>query len=412
MGNESLFNEARNWLVGGVNSPIRASIKPFPFFTDHARGAYIWDVEGKRYCDYCLAYGPLVLGHADPDVVGSVKTQLERGTTYGTPTGLEVEFAKKVCELAPNVEMVRAVNSGTEATMAALRLARSITGRDAVATLDGGYHGSHDSVLAKRDGNGVVASSSGVTRHHVHATRIVGYNNPEALSDALGDEVVAAFIMEPVMGNVGCVTPRKGYLDEVRKICNETGTLLIFDETITGFRLSLGGAQEHYGVDADIVTYGKIAGGGLPIGVIGSSKENMENFSPLGKVYNAGTFSGNPLSMAGGLAALEKISAGGALEKVHSMHERLVGGIRDLLPEGSSLGSAPGMFQIYLGQENVHNANDAHNADFERFMAFWKNMLSKGYFLPPSHFESNFISSCHDKDIVDSTIDAIGDAFQ
>jgi len=214
------------------------------------------------------------------------------------------------------------------------------------------------------------------------------------------------------MGNVGCVTPKNGYLADVRKICDETGTLLIFDETITGFRLSLGGAQEYYGVDADIVTYGKIAGGGLPIGIIGSSRENMENFAPLGKVYNAGTFSGNPLSMAAGLAALIKISSGKALKVAHSNHNMLVKGIEDILPEGSSLISAPGMFQVYLGRENVYNAIDARNADPKRFMDFWKKMFTRGFFLPPSNFESNFVSSCHDKEIVDGTLDAMGDALQ
>jgi len=404
--NEDLFLGAKERLVGGVNSPIRASVRPYPFFTDHGKGAYIWDVEGNRYCDYCLAYGPLLLGHGYPDIVKALKAQMEKGTTFGTPTQLEVEYAEKICRLAPNIEMIRAVNSGTEATMAALRLARAITGRQAIATLEGGYHGSHDSVLAKKGSKETVASSPGVTSGHVSSTRIVVYNDPFSLEEALKDEEVAAFIIEPVMGNVGCVPPVEGYLSDVRKICDENGTLLIFDETITGFRLSRGGAQEYYSVDADIVTYGKVAGGGMPIGVIGSSKEVMENFTPVGNVYNAGTFSGNPLSMAAGIAALDAIN-NGALDKVHKNYDRLIKGMNDILPGDSTVNCAPGMFQVYFGREEVSDATDARAADIGRFMSFWGNMLRIGYFLPPSHFESNFLSVCHDEDIIDSTLEAM-----
>ena len=411
MNNESLFNDARSLLAGGVNSPIRA-IRPYPFFTDHAAGAYLWDVEGTRYCDYCLAYGPLLLGHADPDVVQKVSEQLKKGTTYGTPTTLEVEYAAKVCELSPNTEMIRAVNSGTEATMAALRLARAIAGRDEIATLAGGYHGSHDGVLTKRSQGGTAASSKGVTSSQVCGTRIVEFNDIEALEQTLEDRKAAAFILEPIMGNIGCIPPEKQYLKEVRKVCDETGTLLIFDETITGFRVAKGGAQEHFGVDADIVTYGKVAGGGLPIGVIASSKENMEHFAPAGDVYNAGTFSGNPLSMAAGLAALEKISSTSALKKMHESHSMLVEGIEDMLSDNAVVQSAPGMFQIYFGCEEVQNSFQAHQADASTFRRFWETMLKEGYFLPPSQFESNFVSTCHDDKIIGETLEALGRAIR
>jgi glutamate-1-semialdehyde 2,1-aminomutase len=407
MNNDELFNEAKRWLVGGVNSPIRASVPPRPFFTQRARGAYIWDVEGTRYCDYCLAYGPLILGHADPSVVERVTAQLERGSTYGTPSSLEVDFARTVCSMAPNVEMIRAVNSGTEATMGALRLARAVTGRDAIATVEGGYHGAHDSVLARREGAATVASSPGITSGHVGATRIVDYNDIESLDEALSDGQVAAFIIEPVLGNVGCVLPEPGYLAEVGAVCREHGTLLIFDETITGFRLSKGGAQQYYGVDADIVTYGKIAGGGLPIGIIGSSREVMERLKPTGDVYNAGTFSGNPLSMAAGLAALEQIASDGVLPVVHARHERLMSGMEDLLPDDVVLNHAPGMFQVYFGTNDVRNAREARASDASRFMEFWRRMFHAGYFLPPSHFEGNFISRRHDEDIIDATLGAM-----
>ncbi|HPR41406.1 MAG TPA: glutamate-1-semialdehyde 2,1-aminomutase [Candidatus Methanofastidiosa archaeon] len=412
MKNEKLYNDAVKRLVGGVNSPIRATISPYPFFTDHAKGAYLWDVEGNRYCDYCLAYGPIILGHSEPAIVKAIRDQAEKGAVYGTPTPLEVRYAEKFCELAPNVEMIRTVNSGTEATMAALRLARAVTGRSTIAMLNGGYHGSHDGVLTKREDQCVVASSRGVTENQVRGTRMVGFNDAESLEDALKREDVAAFIVEPVMGNVGCVVPNDGYLNDARKICDETGTLFIIDETITGFRLSVGGAQEYYGVDADIVTYGKIAGGGLPIGVIGSSREIMENFTPVGNVYNAGTFSGNPLSMAAGLAALETLNSGAVLDKIHSRAEQLVRGVRDMLPSDSCVKSAPAMFQIYFGCEDVRNADDARRADKGRFMQFWRKMLDSGYFLPPSHFETNFLSACHDDGIVDSTLEAIGDALK
>jgi len=409
--NEGLYKKARNRLVGGVNSPIRASVRPHPFFTQKAKGAYLWDVEGKRYCDYCLAYGPLLLGHCNPSVVNALKDQVGRGTTYGTPAELEVEYAEMFCDLAPNVEMIRTVNSGTEATMAALRLAKAVTERKEIATLEGGYHGSHDSVLAKKDGKNVTSSSKGVSDEQVCHTRMVRYNDPDSLKGILKDGTVAAFIIEPVMGNVGCVPPNEDYLKEVREICDETGTLLIFDETITGFRLAKGGAQEHYGVDADLATYGKIAGGGLPIGVIGSSRDVMENLTPVGKVYNAGTFSGNPLSMAAGLAALKEVRDG-ALDKVHANHRTLIKGIEGMLPGDSTVNSAPGMFQIYLGCQEVMNADDARKADMERFWGFWTSMLDAGYFLPPSHFESNFLSVYHDKDVISSTLEAMEAALR
>ncbi|HHN81320.1 MAG TPA: aminotransferase class III-fold pyridoxal phosphate-dependent enzyme [Methanomicrobia archaeon] len=412
MRNEDMFREAGRWLVGGVNSPVRASIKPYPFFTESAKGAYMLDIEGSRYCDYCLAYGPLILGHADPAVVESVSTQLGKGTTYGTPTPLEVDYAKRVCELAPNIEMIRAVNSGTEATMAALRLTRAVTGRQAIATVDGGYHGAHDCVLARREGASTVASSQGIIEGQVSATRIVDYNDIESLEEALSDRQVAAFIIEPVMGNVGCIPPDDGYLGEVRKVCSEHDTMLIFDETITGFRLAPGGAQQYYGVDADIVTYGKIAGGGLPIGIVGSSLETMERLKPVGDVYNAGTFSGNPLSMAAGLAALDLIASGDVLPVVHSSHERLTRGLDDVLPEGAVLNHAPGMFQVYFGRDEVRCARDARAADQPRFMQFWKKMFSAGFFLPPSQFESNFISRCHDERIIDATLEAMEGALR
>ena len=407
MGNESLYHEALSVLVGGVNSPIRA-LRPYPFFTTRASGAYLHDVEGNRYIDYCLGYGPLILGHANPCVVSAICEQAGAGTIYGTPSPLEISYAKVVLRHLPGMGMIRCVSSGSEATMAALRLARGVTGRDTILAFDGAYHGSHDGVLAKGSPSGTMPSSKGVTHHAVSAVRHARFNDIESVQEQLEDGTVAAAIIEPVMGNMGCIPPRDGFLRELRSICSETGTLLIFDEVITGFRLSMGGAQDYFCVQADIATYGKIAGGGLPIGVVASSREIMEQFSPVGGVYNAGTFNGNPLSMAAGLAALSTLGRGGTLGAIHRAGERLVSGLRDLVPDSAVVQSCPGMFQIYFGATEVLDSTQAKGADAAAFATFWRSMLDAGVFMPPSMFESNFVSSAHDDSIIHSTLDAAG----
>jgi len=404
MNNASLLAEARQYLVGGVNSPIRSLT---PFFTKKARGAYLWDVEGKEYIDYCLGYGPLILGHAHPDIVTAVKEQLKRGTLYGTSTETEIMFAKEIVKVVPNVEMIRCVNTGTEATMGALRLARGVTNREKVVMFSGAYHGAHEGVLAKTKKGSVIPSSKGIPAALVSNTVPVKFNDTEAVAAVLSSNDVAAIILEPVMGNLGCIPPKKGFLEEVRKICNETGTLLIFDEVITGFRLSMGGAQEHYGVNADIVTFGKIAGGGLPIGIIGSQTGIMEHFTPVGEVYNAGTFNGNPLSMSAGLATLRVLQRDKVHRRMHRSFDELMNGIRCLLPEDVVLQGVKGMFQIYFGVDSVCDHTEAANADKERYMRFWECMLKEGIFMPPSNYESNFISYYHDSSTIQNTLDAI-----
>ena len=411
MLNEELFAQAKQVLVGGVNSPIRA-LRPHPFFTSHAQGAYLFDAEGNRYADYCLGYGPFILGHAHPSIVSAVRDQAGAGTIYGTPTQLEVEYAKELLRHIPGMDMIRCVNSGSEATMAALRLARGVTGRDAIVTFDGAYHGSHDGVLATGFGTAVSPSSKGVTKSAVGSVRHARFNDIESVDALVRGCDVAAVIVEPVMGNLGCIPPNDGFLQELRTVCTQTGTLLIFDEVITGFRLAMGGAQEYYGVQADIATYGKIAGGGLPIGVVAGTRAVMEELAPVGKVYNAGTFNGNPLSMAAGMAALSTLSKNDTLAYVHRACEQLVSGIADALPDTAVIQSCPGMFQVYFGADSVANREEAIAADTKAFATFWEGMLGCGIFMPPSMYESNFVSSAHSEDVIAQTLEAVMQVLQ
>ena len=307
MKSEELFAYAKNYLPGGVNSPVRA-FKPYPFFASKAEGSRLFSVDGNSYIDYCLAYGPLVLGHAYPPVVDAVKKQLLKGSAYGVPTENEIKLAKEVIKRIPCAEMVRFVNSGTEATMSAIRLARAVTGKKKIVKFEGAYHGAHDYVLVK-SGSGAIGlpDSPGVPEETTENTILIPFNNKEAVSDLFNreSEDLAAIILEPVMGNVGCIPPKKGYLEFLRKITSENNVILIFDEVITGFRIDAGGAQEYFGVTPDLVTLGKILGGGFPMGALAGKKEFMERIAPLGDVYQAGTFNGNPISITAGLETLK-----------------------------------------------------------------------------------------------------------
>jgi glutamate-1-semialdehyde 2,1-aminomutase len=324
-----LFEESKKYLVGGVNSPVRA-MKPYPFFTKRGEGCRIFDEDDRSYIDYCLAYGPLILGHAYPKVVEAVKAQIEDGSAYGTPTELELNFAKKVTGAVPSAEMLRFVNTGTEATMGAIRLARGYTGKNKIIKIEGAFHGAHDYVLVKA-GSGATThgmpTSAGVPEDTTKNTIIVPFNDEEAIESALKDTDVAALILEPIIGNAGCVMPEEGYLKFLREATDDKGVQLIFDEVITGFRLAYGGAQEHYGILPDITTLGKILGGGLPVGAIASSREVMENMAPLGKVYQAGTFNGNPLSVAAGNAALTALEDGSVYKKVNALGDKIRKGL-------------------------------------------------------------------------------------
>ena len=413
MNSENLFELASKYMPGGVSSPVRA-YKPYPFFTASAKGSRIYDVDGREYIDYCLAYGPLVLGHGNEEVKEAVREQLEHGWLYGTPHEREIELAKKIISNYPSVDLVRFVNTGSEATMAGIRLARGFKERDKIVKIEGGFHGTHDGVLVKA-GSGAtthgIPDSIGVPADSVINTLQVPFNDPEALNNTLeknsGD--VAAVIIEPVMGNVGPIPPQDNYLHEVRKITSESDVLLILDEVITGFRLALGGAQEFYGVDADLTILGKIVGGGFPIGVLGGRKEIMELIAPSGGVYQAGTFSGNPVSITAGLKTIEIIEREG-LGKLNEFGARMQTAISEILVDSGVEGCVSGvgsMFKIFFSPsgKEVRNYADALSCDKNKYLRFFHSMLSAGIFLPPSQFETNFISFAHTDADIERTIE-------
>ena len=409
-----LYEDALKLMPGGVSSPVRA-IKPYPFYTFKAEGSRIYDVDGNGYIDYCLAYGPLILGHANPKVKFALKEQLDRGWLYGTPIELEIEYAKLITKLYRSIEMVRFVNTGSEATMSAIRLARGFTGRSKILKIEGGFHGSHDAVLVKA-GSGATThgtpNSAGVPEDFVRNTLQVPFNDVESLAEVVekNRDELACVIMEPVMGNSSLIIPEDGYLKEVRKITNENDVLLIFDEVITGFRLALGGAQEFYGVEADLTTLGKIAGGGLPIGIFGGRREIMERISPSGDVYQAGTFSGNPLSLTAGYTTVKFIIENDVLRDVNRKTEELVKGLRDQVEDSNvnvNVDSIASMFCIYFG-EKPRDYSDALKLDKVKYMEFFWKMLERGVFLPPSQFETCFMSYAHSVDDIEETIEVFG----
>ncbi|MGB2728332.1 MAG: glutamate-1-semialdehyde 2,1-aminomutase [Halobacteriota archaeon] len=415
MNSEKLFELASRYMSGGVSSPVRA-YKPYPFFTASAKGSRIYDVDGREYIDYCLAYGPLVLGHGNEEVRAAVREQLEKGWLYGTPHEKEIELAKKIINSYPSVEMVRFVNTGSEATMAGIRLARGFKERDKIVKIEGGFHGAHDCVLVKA-GSGAttfgIPDSKGVPKDSVKNTLQIPFNDSEALTDTLTKNPgeVAAVIIEPVMGNVGPIPPEDGYLSEVRKITEEKDVLLILDEVITGFRLALGGAQEFYGVDADLTILGKIVGGGFPIGMFGGKKEIMELVAPSGGVYQAGTFSGNPVSITAGLKTIEIIEREGVPGRINELGERMRTALREILADSGVKGCVSGvgsMFKVYFsaGGKEVRNYADALSCDKNKYLRFFHTMLSAGIFLPPSQFETNFVSFAHNDADIERTIEA------
>jgi glutamate-1-semialdehyde 2,1-aminomutase len=416
---EELFEEAKRYLVGGVNSPVRA-MKPYPFFTARGEGARLYDVDGNSYIDYCLAYGPLILGHAHPDVVRAVEEQLERGTAYGTPTELELEFAKLIAKTVPCAEMVRFVNTGTEATMAAIRLARGVTGRKKIVKFEGAFHGAHDYVLVKA-GSGAtthgVPTSAGIPEETTRNTLLAPFNDEAAIEGLFKEqgEEIAAVILEPVIGNAGCILPKEGYLKFLREVASEAGAMLIFDEVITGFRLCLGGAQEYYGVTPDIATLGKIAGGGLPIGIVAASREVMEHFSPLGRVYQAGTFNGNPLSMSAGLATIRVLERGEVYSRLEELGRRMRLGLEEVSQDAgfeTRVYGVASMFQMYFTAEEVRDYASALRADAELFLRYQREMLRRGVFLPPSQYECNFLSYAHGEEEVDYTLEKAEEALR
>lgn len=397
MNSSDLFATAKTLMPGGVSSPVRA-IKPYPFYTDHARGSHLTTVEGARFIDCCMAYGPLILGHAHPDIRKSIETQLKNGWLFGTPSPLEPAFAKLITNDHEGMDMVRFVSSGSEATMAAIRLARGFSQKKDIVKIEGGFHGAHDAVLVKA-GSGAttmgVPDSAGVLADLVAHTRQVPYNDAEALESLLcTHKDVAALIIEPVLGNIGPILPQDTYLQDIREITRAHDVLLVFDEVITGYRLGIGGAQGLYKIRPDITTLGKIIGGGLPIGAFGGRREIMEMVAPQGPVYQAGTFSGNPLSLTAGIATLQWLHD-------HPTIYRDLDSMTRTLEE--SLGNTKNgcfvrlgsMFKWFFRNEPPANYQQVKECDTESFGRFWRQMLDQGVFLPPSQFETNFLSSAH-----------------
>ncbi len=407
-----LFDSARKLMPGGVSSPVRA-ISPHPFYTARADGPYLWDCDDNRFIDYCLAYGPMILGHRHPAIREAVADQMDRGWLYGTPSELEVSLAKRISGHYPSMERLRFVSSGTEATMAAIRVARGSTGRDMIIKIEGGFHGAHDSVLVKA-GSGAttlgIPDSSGVPIDATRNTLQVPYNDPAALEEVLerNSSQIACLIMEPVLGNIGPVLPEKGYLQEVRRLTEKNDILLIFDEVITGFRLSLGGAQELFGIKPDLTTLGKIIGGGFPIGVFGGRADLVDQVAPGGAIYQAGTFNGSPASLAAGLATLDVMEKEDTLKKLNRTGEKMRSALKEIVEDLGLNWSVVGiasMFKIFFGPE-PHDYAQALKCDRTGYLQFFQRMLNSGIFLTPSQYETDFISAAHTQDVIDTTLEA------
>jgi glutamate-1-semialdehyde 2,1-aminomutase len=417
---EELFEKAKKLMPGGVNSPVRA-FQPSPFFTEWSEGSRIFDVDGKEYIDYCMGYGPLILGHAHPKIIEAVKEQLEMGSLYGTPTKQEVELAELICEIVPSAEMVRVVNTGGEATMSAIRTARGYTGKKKIIKFEGCYHGAHDSVLVKA-GSGAttvgVPSSLGIPEEATRNTVVVPFNDAEKFEAAVkvNKDDLAAVIVEPVIGNIGVILPKEGFLETLREVTEAHGVVLIFDEVITGFRLALGGAQEWFGVVPDMVTLGKVVGGGFPLAAFGGRREIMSLVAPAGAVYQAGTFSGNPVSVVAALATLRYIkSKGGVFYKgLETKTNALAAALSTVLEEGGcrfQINHVSSMFQIFFTPEKVYDYRSAKTADVELFKAYHRGLLGKGVFVPPSQFETCFVSEAHTMQDINETLEAIAFAI-
>ncbi len=415
------FEQANKVIPGGVNSPVRAckSVGADPVFINSGTGPFLIDVDGREYIDYVASWGPLILGHAHPEVIAAVQAAAENGTSFGAPTWQEVELAQLICEMIPSVEMVRLVNSGTEATMSAVRLARGYTGRKKIVKFDGCYHGHADSFLVKA-GSGVatlgIPGSPGVPEEIVAHTISLPYNDLEAVGKTFaqaGDDI-AAIIVEPVAGNMGVVPPKEGFLEGLREITLKHGALLIFDEVITGFRVGPSGAQGFYGVMPDLTCLGKIIGGGLPVGAYGGRAEIMKHIAPEGPVYQAGTLSGNPIAVAAGLATLKILSRPGVYERLEELSSRLAQGLAQAAQEAGAkvtFNRVGSMMTCFFREGEVIDFASAAASDTERYGQFWREMLARGVYLAPSQFEAAFVSLAHTEEEIDHTIEAAREAF-
>ena len=413
---EKLFAEALQYIPGGVNSPVRAfrAVGGNLFFVNRASGSKIWDVDGHELIDYVCTWGPAILGHAHPKIISAVKMAAEFGTSFGIPNPLEVTMAKLICERVPSVKKVRMTSSGTEACMSAIRLARGFTRRDKIVKFDGCYHGHVDSLLVKA-GSGALTfgqpDSAGVPAAFTSHTIVAPFNDEEAVKEifAANKNQIAGIIVEPVPGNAGLYLPRIGFLEFLQEITMENGALLIFDEVMTGFRLARGGAQERFGISPDLSCFGKVIGGGLPVGAFGGRAEIMDYLAPLGPVYQAGTLSGNPIAMAAGIANLEELQSGDAYAKLEKLGEQLAAGMKDAAKSANipmQFNHCGSMFCGYFTGEPVHNVADAMRSDRERFKKFFHGMLDEGIYLAPTQFESGFLSTAHTAEDIAQTIRA------
>lgn len=418
----ALFARARALLPGGVNSPVRAfkSVGGEPFFVQRADGPYLYDVDGNRYIDYVGSWGPMIVGHNHPAVREAVEKAVRDGLSFGAPCPAEVTMAETITRLVPSCQMVRMVNSGTEATLSAIRLARGATGRQRILKFEGCYHGHGDSFLVKA-GSGMltlgVPTSPGVPASLSELTATLSYNDFDgatALFDEIGHEI-ACVIVEPVVGNANCIPPRPGYLQHLRDLCTQHGALLILDEVMTGFRVALGGAQAHYGITPDLTTFGKIIGGGMPVGAYGGRRDLMEQIAPAGPIYQAGTLSGNPLAMAAGLAMLELVQAPGFHERLSAAAAALCKGLEKAAREAGvpfTTNQVGGMFGLFFTDEKVETYAQATACDVAAFNRFFHAMLEQGVFFAPSAYEAGFVSSAHDAAVLETTLSAARQAFR
>ncbi|WP_446809227.1 glutamate-1-semialdehyde 2,1-aminomutase [Methylomonas sp. 2BW1-5-20] len=418
-----LFSQAKQYIPGGVNSPVRSfsGVGGTPVYFDRAAGAYVYDSEGKRYIDYVGSWGPMILGHAHPAVIDAVKLSAEKGLSFGAPTEIETLMAQTVCELLPSIEMVRMVSSGTEATMSALRLARGYTSRDKIVKFEGCYHGHSDSLLVKAGSGALtfgVPSSPGVPASVAADTITLTYNDSDSVRSTfseLGDKI-ACIIVEPVAGNMNCIPPEPGFLQTLRDVCDQHGSVLIFDEVMTGFRVGLQGAQGLYGIKPDLTTLGKIIGGGLPVGAFGGSRKIMEYLAPLGPVYQAGTLSGCPVAMAAGLKTLELINQPGFYEALTAKTATLLQGLQAAADQAGiafTTNQVGGMFGLFFSNEkSVSRFSQVMACDVDRFKRFFHGMLDKGFYLAPSAFEAGFVSAAHTDEDLLATMDAAAEVFK
>ena len=418
-----LFAEAQAVIPGGVNSPVRAfkAVGGEPIFIERAKGAYLYDSDGKRYVDYVLSWGPMILGHADDDVLEAVIAKARSGLSFGAPTEIETELARKIIEVIPSIELVRFVSSGTEATMSAIRLARGFTGRDKIVKFEGCYHGHSDSLLVKAGSGALtlgVPSSPGVPASLAEHTLTLNYNDADQVRETFRNigAQIACIIVEPVAGNMNCIPPQPGFLETLREVCDQSGALLIFDEVMTGFRLGLAGAQGYYNIKPDLTTLGKVIGGGMPVGAFGGRKDVMSHIAPLGPVYQAGTLSGNPVAMAAGLATLKKIQATGFYKPLFAATIILVEGLQQVAEETgipfttNHVGTMWGGF--FTEASSVSNFRQVMACDTARFNRFFHGMLQQGVNLAPASYEAAFMSAAHTRDDIDFTLSAARAVFK